>query len=59
MKTKTLTTKQYLWTLRVLARGWQTYGEPGRYIPSPRTTKILGPAWAAIRPYLNRTGLHT
>lgn len=54
-----LTTKQYLWTLRVLARGWQEYGEAGGYVPSPRSTKLLGAGWKAIRPYITRTGLHT
>ena len=54
----TLTTKQYLWTLRVLARGWQPYGDPSRYIPSPRSMTILGPGWATIRRYLTRTELH-
>lgn len=47
----TLTTKQYLWTLRVLARGWQRYEWwvlPHDYVPSPRSTKILGPGWTAI-----------
>jgi hypothetical protein len=55
---QTLTGKQYLWTLRVLAVGWQPYGDTSKYVPRPRAIKFLGSGWAAIRPYLNRTGLN-